>query len=170
MPFPLLFAIGAGLSVGGKLIGGAAASRAGAQSGFEAIRAGAFARIKALSEARDIREEGEKFVAKQYTGFAKSGVVLDTGSPLLTMSESYRMIERDAIRTEQYGAEAARQKSAEANMLFRQARNAGAQAMLGAMGTMISAGSSISKMYKPGLQPTSKSAAAYFEKAGMGDW
>jgi hypothetical protein len=46
-----------------------------------------------------IEEQGERFQAEQATRFAKSGVMIDSGSPLATLMDTAVRIERNAMKT-----------------------------------------------------------------------
>jgi hypothetical protein len=136
------------LQVFGGLGVGLETGKAGMKAMRESVRAGVFARFQARRKAMDIREEGGEFVARQQTLWAKSGVVLDSGSPLLTKIDTLRKIERDAIRTEQYGDEAYRQKKHESEMLFKQAQLQAVGAFLGSASTAITSYGKYSQSYK----------------------
>jgi hypothetical protein len=64
--------------------------------------------------------------------------------------DTLRKIERDAIRTEQYGDEAYRQKKHESEMLFKQAQLQAAGAFMGAMSTALTSYGKWSQSYKEG--------------------
>ena len=129
--------------------------KAGTDAQNEAIRTGVMARFEARRRARDIREEGEYFLSDQATRYAKSGVIIDQGSPALVRMETMRRIESDAIRTEQYGEERQRQLDAEGDMLAKQSRLLATSQSLRTAGTLLTSYGRYSQSYKPPTSITS---------------
>ncbi len=90
----------------GMLIMGAASLYAGykgaeanQEQAMQARIAAVRRRLRASDDARIVEEQGNRFQANQAVGFAKSGVLLDQGSPLQTLMDTAINVERNAMRT-----------------------------------------------------------------------
>lgn len=110
---------------------------------------------KSLAE----REQNQKVLAAQDAAFAASGVVTNSGSPLIVKTKQAALLERKALNTDYEGAIASRFGQTEVvqdEMSGAAAKEAG---NLGAVGTLLSgAGNAAGAYYKTGggLGPTKK--------------
>jgi hypothetical protein len=92
----------------GAAMGASAALKAGGAQQIESRRAAVMARIAARQKADDIRSQGEAFAGQKRASYAKSGVLLDSGSPLLAVMDTVVSAEENALRTESQGWEQSR--------------------------------------------------------------
>jgi hypothetical protein len=136
MAFPLM-AIGLGLKIGGSLFGANSAIGAGQDQYIESKRAAVMARIAARQKAEDIRGEGEAFAGQQKVSYAKSGVLFDTGSPLLAIMDTVVSAEENALRAEGQGAEQARALSFQGKSQLAAAKGAAFQAGISGVGSAL---------------------------------
>jgi hypothetical protein len=150
MPIPLL-AIGMGLSAGSSIMGGLAKSSAMQKQAVQNRIAAVWSRIKAEDDADTIREQGRRFQSNQAAGFAKSGVLIDSGSPLATLMDTSIRIERNALKTVLHGDQEAGNYEATASSLMSGAKSAVTTGILSGVGQGISAYAGTQKGYTPSV-------------------
>lgn len=80
-------------TVGGKLFAGFAARRAAEAEASDIRGQAALEREENLEEAKRLKREGQRFLAKQSLMFVKGGVSLE-GSPLLVLEETREETEK----------------------------------------------------------------------------
>ncbi len=148
MPLPLL-AIGAGISAFGSLMGGAASSKAYSQAAIAARVAAVRRRLKADDDARMIEEQGNRFQANQAVGFAKSGVLIDQGSPLKTLMDTATHVERNALKVRLSGGWDAEGMDSQASAYDAMASGAAISSLFKATGSFVTAAGLQQGAYKP---------------------
>ena len=163
-----LLAIGMGVSAFGSLMGGFAAADAQRDQASQARVAAVRARLKASDDARLIEEQGNRFQANQAVGFAKSGVTLDSGSPLAVLMDTAVHVERNAMKTRLTGEWSAGSLEASASAYDKMAFNSAMGGIYGAAGTFLSGASKMQGAYTPGGVDTGPGSA--FFKQGNLDW
>ena len=144
-----LLAIGMGISAFGSIMGGISASKAQQQQASQARIAAVRRRLKASDDAREIEDQGDRFAAKQAVGFAKSGVVLDSGSPLATLMDTAINVERNAARTRLMGDWEAGGYDSAASAYDSMAKSSMLQGLYGAAGTFITGAKIQAGAYTP---------------------
>lgn len=97
------------------------------------------ARLKADDDARAIERQGLRFQANQAAGFAKSGVMLDSGSPLAVLMDTAINVERNAKKTRLMGDWNAEGYEAGSEIYDKMADNSGMAGIYAAAGTFLSA-------------------------------
>lgn len=98
---------------------------------------------KSLAE----REENQKIMASQDAAFAASGVVTNSGSPLLVRAKQAALLERKALNTDYEGAIASRFGQSQVTQ-FEMSGDAAKQAgKLGAIGTLLNGASNAASAY-----------------------
>jgi hypothetical protein len=100
-----------------------------------------------------IEEQGERFQAEQATRFAKSGVMIDSGSPLLTLMDTAVRIERNAMKTRLSGEWDAGGLDSAASAYDKMAFNSVIGGVYGAAGTFLTGAKIQAGAYSP---PTSQ--------------
>jgi hypothetical protein len=148
MPLPLL-AIGMGVSAFGSIMGGFAAADAQRNQASQARVAAVRARLKASDDARLIEEQGGRFQANQAVGFAKSGVMLDSGSPLAVLMDTAVHVERNAMKTRLSGEWGAGALDATASAYEKMADNSALAGIYGAAGSFLTGAKIEAEAYKP---------------------
>ena len=106
-------------------------------------------RLKAADDARIIRETGERFRERQAVGFAKSGVLLDSGSPLFTMMDTAIRVEKNALRAILEGQWEAESYDKEASAYGIMAQNARRAGEMKAVGSFIGGATAHQGNYSP---------------------
>lgn len=132
----------------GSIGGGLSAGKAYEAQAVERRLASVYRRLKAQDDAEDIRDEGERLQAEQAARYAKSGVMLDSGSPLLTLMDTAIRSERNALRTMLYGEREAESLERSASDLMRAGSAARLTGMAGAAGAGLTGYLKISGQYK----------------------
>lgn len=132
-----LLAIGMGVSAFGSIMGGIAASNAQREQASQARIAAVRRRLKASDDARMIEEQGNQFQAVQATRLAKSGVMIDSGSPLLALMDTAVRVERNAMKTRLGGEWDAGGLESTASAYESMARNSMLQGLYGAAGSFL---------------------------------
>jgi hypothetical protein len=126
---------------------------AGEQQFLESKRAAVISRIAARQRAREFREEGEAFAGQQRAGYAKGGVLLDSGSPLLAVMDTVVRAERNAIRTESQGDEQHRALSIQGKTQLDTASSAATATLTSAAGSAMSMyGKAQANTFKPSTE------------------
>lgn len=149
MPLPLL-AIGMGLQLAGTVMGSAAADKAGAEQFLESKRAAVMSRIASRNKAEDIRSGGESYSSQQRANYAKSGVLFDSGSPLLAIMDTVVSAEKNALRTESQGDEQDRALSIQGQTQLDTARSAATSTLISGAGSALTMyGKAQSDAFKP---------------------
>ena len=148
MPLPLL-AIGMGMSVFGSIMGGAAASDAQHEQASQARIAAVRRRLRASDDARLVEEQGNRFQANQAVGFVKSGVMLDSGSPLATLMDTAINVERNAMRTRLAGEWDAGGLDSTASAYDKMASNSMIAGFTGAAGSFLTGAKIQAGAYTP---------------------
>lgn len=126
---------GAEIAIFATVAGGAFAAdqqvRSGKQTQEDLEAQGAFARLQAAKKAARMRRSNAKFIARQRAGFASSGVVVGSGTPLAVVADTAAELELNALNVNLTGI------NAEARAVFqgKQARRA---ANVQAIGTLLS--------------------------------
>ena len=147
MPLPLL-AIGMGVSMFGSLMGGFAAADARRNQASQARIAAVRRRLKASDDARMIEEQGNRFQANQAVGFVKSGVMLDSGSPLATLMDTAIHVERNAMKTRLAGEWDSGALESSASAYDKMASGSAMAGVYGAAGTFVSGARQMQGAYK----------------------
>ena len=144
-----LLAIGMGISAAGSIIGGFAAADAQRNQASQARIAAVRRRLRASDDARMIEEQGNRFQANQAVSFAKSGVTLDSGSPLATLMDTAINVERNALRTRLAGEWDAGGLDSTASAYDKMASNSILAGIFGAGGTFLTGAKIQAGAYKP---------------------
>jgi len=145
-----LLAIGMGVSMFGSLMGGLAASEAQREQASQARISAVRRRLQASDDARVIEEQGNRFQSNQAVGFAKSGVTLDSGSPLAVLMDTAIHVERNAMKTRLSGDWSAGALDASASAYDTMARSSVMQGVYGAAGTFLTGAKIQAGAYTPG--------------------
>lgn len=125
-------------------------SEAGSAQYLESKRAAVMARIAARQKAEDIRSGGESFASQQRASYAKSGVLFDSGSPLLAMMDTVVSAERNALRTESGGEEQNRALSIQGQTQLAVASAAATSTIVSGVGSALTMyGKAQAGAYKP---------------------
>ena len=167
MPLPLL-AIGMGISAFGSIMGGLAASKTQHEQAAQARIAAVRRRLQASDDARMIEEQGDRFQANQAVGFAKSGVMFDSGSPLAVLMDTAIHVERNAMKTRLSGEWGAAGMESQASAYNKMASSSAMAGVYGAAGTFLSGAKISAGAYTPGGINTGPNSA--FFKQGNLDW
>jgi hypothetical protein len=139
----LIMAVGAAMSAKDQY-------EAGEAQFLESRRAAVISRIAARQRAQEFREEGEAFSGQQRAGYAKSGVLIDSGSPLLAVMDTVVRAERNAIRTESQGDEQHRALSIQGKTQLDTASSAATSTLVSAAGSAMSMyGKAQANTFKP---------------------
>ena len=136
MALPLI-ALGMGMQLAGSFMGASKAMEAGSEQYIESRRAAVMARIASRQKSEDIRDEGERFVGQQKASYAKSGVLFDSGSPLLAIMDTVVGAEKSALRTEAQGDEQSRALSIQGQTQLDAARSAAKTMMISGVGSAL---------------------------------
>jgi len=88
-------------------------------------------------EAKIKREENERLSSKQRALYAKSGVEIDSGTPLLVLAEEARKMEEDALFIEEQGNVEYNAGMSRASIWNTRAREARRSGNVGAVGTIL---------------------------------
>jgi hypothetical protein len=131
-------------------MGGADAAEAQRQQGVQARVAAVRRRLKASDDARMVEEQGKRFQAQQATGCAKSGVMLDSGSPLATLMDTTIRVERNAMKTRLAGEWDAGALDSSASAYDTMASNSAMAGVYKAAGSFLSGASAMQGAYNPG--------------------
>jgi hypothetical protein len=146
----MLMALGLGLTAAGQIMGGFAKKSALEDQAVQNRIAAVHARLKARSDAETIREQGGRFQSQQAAGFAKSGVLIDSGSPLAVLMDTAIHVERNALRTILHGEQEGTNYEASASSLMKAGRSAALTGILSGIGSGISAARSYQGYEKAG--------------------
>ena len=144
-----LMAIGRGTMAAGSIFGGFAKASAMQDQAVQNRIAAVWSEIKAEDDANTIRDQGNRFQANQVVGFAKSGVMIDRGSPLATLMDTSIRVERNALRTLMHGRREAANYEATAASLMSGAKGAAVSGVLTGLGQGLTGYSEMLKGYKP---------------------
>jgi len=153
--------IGIGLQVAGSL-GGAIGSIFGGKSEKRAaeararqleIQAQEILRRSELNQER-IRKEGESFTASQASGFAKGGIDLGTGSPLLVIAETALQFDKDIAEERRQSEFDAAQVRAGAAAARRSGRDSARAGVIGAISSGFRGGARVAGFLRPPKQPS----------------
>ena len=156
MALPLL-AIGMGMQIAGSLMGAGSAIKAGREQYIESKRAAVMARLASRQKSEDIRDEGEQFASQQKASYAKSGVLFDSGSPLLAIMDTVVGAEKNALRTEAQGDEQSRALSIQGQTQLDAAKSAASSMMISGVGSALTMyGKAQSDAFKPSTPAVSK--------------
>jgi hypothetical protein len=139
---------GLALSMFGQMAAGSDAAQANLAAAVQARVAAVRRRLRASDDARIIEEQGNRFQANQAVGFAKSGVLLDQGSPLSTLMDTAINIERNAMRTRLAGEWDSGGLESQASAYDKMADNASKTGMYKAAGSFLSYSTAQQGAYK----------------------
>lgn len=140
-------AIGAGISAYSSIQEGAAQNRiAQYNAQIQEQQANATA-LQAANKAMGQRQQDQQILARQRAGFAASGVVADTGSPLLVEAKQAGYLEMAALQTQQAGAIESQNDQQAADLSRAQGSYAQTGADLSAGATILQGGSSAGSTY-----------------------
>lgn len=115
-------------------------AKASAQTGsYRALRRRAYGvRERYYQTARDMAEEGHEVLGEMTAGFGTSGSLME-GSPLLTMLDTTRKIERNVQRTVQQGDIEFEQMMYEAKQMKKAAKSAKTMGTISAISSVVGA-------------------------------
>jgi len=145
----MIAAVGLALMAGGQLMGGIASSKAQQQQALQYRIAAVRRRLQAETDARMIEDQGRRFQSNQAAAFAKSGVALDSGSPLAVLMDTAISVEKNAQRTRLSGEWAAEGLTAGASVYEKMASNSMLMGVVGAAGTFLSGAKDAQGDYSP---------------------
>ena len=138
------------MSIAGSVMGAGETLKAGSAQYIESRRAAVMARIAGRQRAGEIRDEGEAFAGQQKAGFAKSGVLIDSGSPLLAVMDTVAKVERNALRAEAQGEEQGRALSIQGKTQYESAKSAAMSTVIGGAGSALTMyGKASADAFKP---------------------
>ncbi len=167
-----LVAIGSAMSAYGQYRQGEAAKAAGSFNEDVAAANAEAARKKAAYEEEIQRDKLKKIMGRQRTLYAKAGVNIDEGSPLLMLMETAEEAERDAQAIRYGGDVAATQMLNQGRMAAFQGEQAYKAGMIGAGSTFLtglgSAMMGYAKLKPGGDTPTMTPQNAYNTIYGPG--
>lgn len=115
------------------------------QSRIAAVRR----RLRASDDARMIEEQGGRFASSQAAGFAKSGVLFDSGSPLATLMDTAVRVERNAMKTRLAGDWDSGALDSSASAYDMMATGSMLQGVYGAAGSFLSGANTQQGSYVP---------------------
>ena len=142
-------AIGMGISAASTMFAGFAKADSMRDQAVQNRIAAVWARIKAEDDANIIRDQGDRFQANQAVGFAKSGVLIDSGSPLATLMDTAIRVERNALRTVMHGSREAYNYETTASSLMKGADNMELAGIFGGVAEGIKGYTGMQTLYEP---------------------
>lgn len=156
-----------GLAIMGTmaLAGGLAEAGANSDKALQARIAAVRRRLRASDDARIVEEQGNRFQANQAVGFAKSGVLLDQGSPLATLMDTAINVERNAMRVRLAGEWDGDGLESSASAYDKMATGALVKGVAGAVSAGVKSGKF--NAYTPGLSRVSNGVT---EKSWMKEY
>lgn len=138
-----------------SLYGGYKSAEANQDQAMQARIAAVRRRLRASDDARIVEEQGNRFQANQAVGFAKSGVLLDQGSPLSTLMDTAINVERNAMRTRLAGEWDADGLDSAASAYGQMATGAMVKGVAGAVIAGVQEGKFKTTTYTPGISRVS---------------
>lgn len=161
--------IGALIIGGAYFFGGIAGAKASQEQASQARIAAVRRRLRASDDARIVEEQGYRFQANQAVGFAKSGVLLDQGSPLATLMDTAINVERNAMRTRLAGEWDADGLESSASAYDKMAKASMIKGIAGAVGAGIQEAKFKATTYTPGISRVSNSVTEKSWMKGYGN-
>lgn len=145
---PYLLAAGTALSAYGQYQQGKSAQSLAQYNATLDRRNADTARLQATAEEERFRRQAARQRGEQVGKIAASGVVVNTGSPLLVLADSAREAEMDALNIRYGGELKAQGLEANARSEEFQGKNAKRQGIIGAGSTLLSGAARTYKAYK----------------------
>lgn len=159
--------IGALIIAGASLYGGYKAAEANQDQAMQARIAAVRRRLRASDDARIVEEQGGRFQANQAVGFAKSGVLLDQGSPLSTLMDTAINVERNAMRVRLAGEWDGDGLESQASAYDKMATASMVKGVAGAVGVGLQEAKFKATTYTPGISRVSNKVT---EKSWMKEY
>ncbi len=159
--------IGALIIGGASLFAGLAGAEANQEQAMQSRIAAVRRRLRASDDARIVEEQGNRFQANQAVGFAKSGVLLDQGSPLATLMDTAINVEKNAMRARLAGEWDADGLESSASAYDKMATGAMIKGIAGAVSAGVQEAKSRATAYTPGLSRVSNGVT---EKSWMKEY
>ncbi|MEE9395257.1 MAG: hypothetical protein V3W41_22420 [Planctomycetota bacterium] len=155
------FALLAGtlIGAGGKIQGGIAARSQGRAVAEREFIASGQELQEGVIEARGFRAATRALLGRQRASFAKAGVDISSGTPLLVAAETAAKREFDATRIEARAAQRAEDRVARGIVARRRGKQAFRQGLFGAAGTLL-LGASLNSKFTAGSGPAVPGSAA----------
>lgn len=136
------------LSAYGQIQQGNAQQKAYEEQAQQTVNEGAYRADAAKAQAEKIRKAGRAQVGEAKASLAASGVKVGDGTALEVEGEITRNVEEDALSALLSGKRATDASQREAKLLNRAGANAATSGTYSALGTVLSAGSSIASGWK----------------------